>query len=209
MPADRTLLNLLRTGPPYTLIEKERLRRFAKRFCRKHDADFRRLSRTWLSRRSGPWWDDAAVQDIVGTIFMRTLSWIVRYDPSLNPAAKVLPPIEACRVWLRQRVRDEARFAADHTRRNCNRRRRREEEYDADPDSYEAGDRAADPESIALRRSELAAMRTRLNALAPREQKALLMRANGESYESIGAALEISTGAVRVLVHRARARLSA
>jgi RNA polymerase sigma-70 factor (ECF subfamily) len=56
---------------------------------------------------------------------------------------------------------------------------------------------------------ELASLRPHLSALDPADRTALLMRtADGLSYDEIGAALGLSAGAVRVRVHRARARLA-
>jgi RNA polymerase sigma-70 factor (ECF subfamily) len=56
---------------------------------------------------------------------------------------------------------------------------------------------------------ELARLRPHLAALDQTDRTALLMRtAEGYSYDDIGAALGLSAGAVRVRVHRARARLA-
>lgn len=66
------------------------------------------------------------------------------------------------------------------------------------------------PEARAARRDELRVTLAALQELPEIDRAALLMRADdGLTYEEIGAALGVATGAVRVRVHRARLRLAA
>lgn len=70
-------------------------------------------------------------------------------------------------------------------------------------------DAAPGPEAVAIQRDRIRALRSALAALPERERAAVLMRGVGDlSYEAIGAALGISPGAARVVVHRARTRLA-
>jgi len=84
-------------------------------------------------------------------------------------------------------------------------RDRRRGEYDGEPpDSRPSHD------SVAESRSELDAVLADLQRLPERDRAALLMRAaDAMPYEEIGAALSISPGAAKVIVHRARQRLAA
>jgi RNA polymerase sigma-70 factor (ECF subfamily) len=70
--------------------------------------------------------------------------------------------------------------------------------------------READPERRAAARGELAATLAALQHLPELDRAALLMRVEGElPYAEIAAALGLTSGAARVKVHRARARLEA
>jgi RNA polymerase sigma-70 factor (ECF subfamily) len=70
-------------------------------------------------------------------------------------------------------------------------------------------DATVDPESRVESALELASLQPHLAALDPVDRTALLMRAaDGVSYDDIALALGLSAGAVRVRVHRARARLA-
>lgn len=73
----------------------------------------------------------------------------------------------------------------------------------------DAPDSAPSPEAAAIGRDRLRALRSALAALPERDRAALLMRGvGGVSYEAIGAALDLSSGAARVAVHRARRLLA-
>ena len=66
------------------------------------------------------------------------------------------------------------------------------------------------PEAHAASREELRHVLARLRALSEVERAALLMRVEHElTYEDIAAALNISTAAAKVRVHRARLKLAA
>jgi RNA polymerase sigma-70 factor (ECF subfamily) len=65
-------------------------------------------------------------------------------------------------------------------------------------------DRVAEP--VERRSNAIAALRA-LNQLPMEDREALLMRAGDVSYEDIARALGISVGAVKVRVHRSRAKL--
>jgi RNA polymerase sigma-70 factor (ECF subfamily) len=70
-------------------------------------------------------------------------------------------------------------------------------------------DSAPGPETAAIDRDEVRALRSALASLPERERSALLMRGVGDlTYEAIGAALGMSPGAARVTVHRARTKLA-
>jgi RNA polymerase sigma factor (sigma-70 family) len=72
-------------------------------------------------------------------------------------------------------------------------------------------DQLGDPGADATRRAEYRetrlALRQALAALSDIDRAAVLMRADGVSYEDIGAALGLSVAAARVKVHRARRAL--
>ena len=73
----------------------------------------------------------------------------------------------------------------------------------------ERGDSAPGPHALAAGRAELAAVLVDLQTLAEPDRAALLMRAQDQmSYEEIAAALQISAGAAKVKVHRARRRIA-
>ena len=69
-------------------------------------------------------------------------------------------------------------------------------------------DRAPDPHARAESRSELDAVMTALQAMPEVDRAAVLMRADGLSYDEVARALGLSAVAVRVKVHRARLRLA-
>ncbi|MEW5982754.1 MAG: sigma-70 family RNA polymerase sigma factor [Acidobacteriota bacterium] len=70
-------------------------------------------------------------------------------------------------------------------------------------------DSAPGPETTAVQRDEVRALRSALARLPERERAALLMRGVGDlTYDVIGAALGMSPGAARVTVHRARIKLA-
>lgn len=84
-------------------------------------------------------------------------------------------------------------------------RDRRQGTYDGDP-----ADSRPSQGSIAESRSELDAVLADLQRLPELDRAALLMRAEDAlPYEEIAAALQISPGAAKVRVHRARRRLAA
>lgn len=66
----------------------------------------------------------------------------------------------------------------------------------------------ADPDSALIARDELRSVTSRLDQMPAIDRAAVLMKADGHSYEEIGAALELSPAAARVRVHRARAILA-
>jgi RNA polymerase sigma-70 factor (ECF subfamily) len=84
------------------------------------------------------------------------------------------------------------------------RRRRREGAMPPDP-----RDAAPDPEAAAAGRSELDAVLAALQAMPEIDRAAVLMRADGTSYDEIALALDLSAAAARVKVHRARLKLAA
>jgi len=74
---------------------------------------------------------------------------------------------------------------------------------------YEPEDSAPGPQAQAEGRAELDAVLADLQTLAEPDRAALLMRAQDWlSYEEIAAALNISAGAAKVKVHRARRKLA-
>jgi len=84
------------------------------------------------------------------------------------------------------------------------RRRGRQGEMPADvPDS------APGPDAAAASRDELASVMRALQAMPEVDRSAVLMRADGLSYEEIARALEVAPAAARVKVHRARLKLAA
>jgi RNA polymerase sigma-70 factor (ECF subfamily) len=74
------------------------------------------------------------------------------------------------------------------------------------PDVHDA---APGPDAVAAGRSELEAVLAALQAMPELDRSAVLMRADGTSYEEIARALDISPAAARVKVHRARLKLAA
>jgi RNA polymerase sigma-70 factor (ECF subfamily) len=78
------------------------------------------------------------------------------------------------------------------------------------PENFDVADRAPGPETAALGRDELRQVLSALGKLPEHEREVLLM-ATVEclSYQTIGAALNLSVEAVKVRVHRARVRLGA
>ncbi len=84
------------------------------------------------------------------------------------------------------------------------RRRRREGQMPSD-----ARDGAPGPEAAAADRSELEAVLAALQAMPEIDRAAVLMRADGTSYDEIARALDVSPAAARVKVHRARLKLAA
>jgi RNA polymerase sigma-70 factor (ECF subfamily) len=77
---------------------------------------------------------------------------------------------------------------------------------DLDP---ELPSHARTAEDRAAARSEVARVRQAIRHLPEEDRTALMMRANGVSYEEIARALQASVGAIKVRVHRARKRLIA
>jgi RNA polymerase sigma-70 factor, ECF subfamily len=75
-----------------------------------------------------------------------------------------------------------------------------------DPELPEPG---ADPEMLAIHKSELREVLRLLQGIPELDRAALLMRAQqGMSYEDIARALEISLAAVKIKIHRARLKLA-
>ncbi|HYV98702.1 MAG TPA: sigma-70 family RNA polymerase sigma factor [Gemmatimonadaceae bacterium] len=72
------------------------------------------------------------------------------------------------------------------------------------PDTLEDGSSGARATEA---RDELRVVNAQLEALSAEDRTALLMRADGNTYEEIAAALGMTPGAVRVRVHRVRALL--
>jgi RNA polymerase sigma-70 factor, ECF subfamily len=70
-------------------------------------------------------------------------------------------------------------------------------------------DAAPGPDAVAAGRSELDAVLAALQAMPELDRSAVLMRADGTSYEDIARALDLSPAAARVKVHRARLKLAA
>ena len=70
-------------------------------------------------------------------------------------------------------------------------------------------DSAAGAHHAVEQREALGAVTTKLANLPDTDRVAVLMRADGDSYEAIAEALGVSVVAARVRVHRARAALSA
>lgn len=69
-------------------------------------------------------------------------------------------------------------------------------------------DPAPDPERQAVVRDDAARLERALAALAPADREPLVLRAiEGLSYEAIGQVMDLSPGAAKVRVHRARRRL--
>src|SRR5262245_4223404 len=82
--------------------------------------------------------------------------------------------------------------------------RRQEALDDCDP-----ADGTPGPHAVTEGRSELEAVLLDLQTLPEPERAALLMRADDQmSYEEIAAALNVSAGAAKVKVHRARRKLA-
>ena len=75
---------------------------------------------------------------------------------------------------------------------------------DLDPD---LPSKARTAEDRVAARSEVARVRDAIRHLSEEDRTALMMRANGVSYEEIARALHASVGAIKVRVHRARKRL--
>jgi RNA polymerase sigma-70 factor (ECF subfamily) len=76
-------------------------------------------------------------------------------------------------------------------------------------DVSESIDTAAGPETAARDRQRLATVLAALARLKERDRAALTMAAmEGLPYEQIAAALHVSVGSVKVLVHRARVKLN-
>jgi RNA polymerase sigma-70 factor (ECF subfamily) len=85
----------------------------------------------------------------------------------------------------------------------------RQREHRQSPLDERTPDEHPGPEDRARGHSELRAVVAALAGLPEPDRAAVLMRADeGLSYEEIGAALGISTGAAKVKVHRARLRLA-
>lgn len=71
-------------------------------------------------------------------------------------------------------------------------------------------DPAPDPEQRAQARADAARLGRALMALAPADREPLVLRAlEGLSYDAIGQVMDLSAGAAKVRVHRARRRLLA
>jgi RNA polymerase sigma factor (sigma-70 family) len=74
---------------------------------------------------------------------------------------------------------------------------------------HEPADAAPGPHAQAVGRAELDAVLADLQTLAEPDRAALLMRVQDQlAYEEIAAALDISVGAAKVKVHRARRKLA-
>jgi len=126
--------------------------------------------------------DAAAADDVTAETFVRV--WSTR-DRIRHETVRAFLFTIARRLWL-QGVRGRWR---------------------ARPLVDEHLDRSPDPEARAASRVEWERMRRRLARLDLDDRAALLMRADALSYEEIARVLDISAGAAKVRVHRARKRL--
>jgi len=126
----------------------------------------------------------AVAEDVTSETFVRV--WSARERLDLSTLIGYLMTI-ARRLYLEQLNRDRRRGVIDH----------------------EPEDAAPGPHAQAEGRSELDAVLADLQMLAEPDRAALLMRAQDQlPYEEIATALEISAGAAKVKVHRARRRLA-
>jgi RNA polymerase sigma-70 factor, ECF subfamily len=108
----------------------------------------------------------------------------------------------AVRPWLYAIVRNRA---LDELRRPHRRR------VDATPDELMIADRgpAADPYEALLRHERLDGVVAAINELPRRQRLALVMRElDDRSHDEVAAALGVSRGASKTLVHRAKATLA-
>jgi len=110
-----------------------------------------------------------------------------------------IPPGDRARLWL-------FGVAANVLRRGAERHRSSEaliERLRREPFSEEGRDRAVEPEAGSTR-----ALRAALMSLSPADREILTLTAwEGLTPKQIGAVMGLSTGVVRVRLHRARARL--
>ena len=113
-------------------------------------------------------------------------------------ARAVVAPPRSPRSWLfavaLNLVREEGRTAS--------RQQRRLVLYRAEqPDGFEA------PDEILERKDRHAAVRAALDTLAPRDRDAMLLKAEGFSYDDIATTLGLARGAIGTTLSRARQRL--
>ena len=126
----------------------------------------------------------AMAEDITSETFVRV--WSARDRVDLSTVVGYLMTI-ARHLYLGQTGYDRRRDVLDH-----------------DPE-----DAAPGPHAQAEGRAELDAVLADLQPLAEPDRAALLMRAQDQlAYEEIAAALDISAGAAKVKVHRARRKLA-
>lgn len=123
-------------------------------------------------------------EDVTSETFVRV--WGARDRLDLSTVIGYLMTI-ARRLYLEQLRRERERPVIEH----------------------EPQDEAPGPHALVEGRAELDAVLADLQTLPEPDRAALLMRAQDEMpYEEIAAALEISAGAAKVKVHRARRRLA-
>jgi len=130
-------------------------------------------------------------EEVVQDAFMRALT-------SLRATERPM----ALRPWLYAIVRNRA---LDELRRPH--RRRVEDEIE----QLGIADRSADgdPHQALLQSEALAGIVTAINELPPRQRLALVLRElDDRSHDEVAAALGVSRGASKTLVHRARANLA-
>ena len=113
-------------------------------------------------------------------------------------ARAVVAPPRSPRSWLfavaLNLVREEGRTAM--------RQQRRLMLYRAEqPEGFEA------PDEVLARHDRQAAVRAALDTLAPRDRDALLLKAEGFSYDDIATTLGLARGAIGTTLSRARQRL--
>lgn len=130
-------------------------------------------------------------EEVVQDAFMRALT-------SLRATERPM----ALRPWLYAIVRNRA---LDELRRPH--RRRAEDEIERLPLADQSP--AGDPHQALLRREALAGVVTAINELPPRQRLALVLRElDDRSHDEVAAALGVSRGASKTLVHRAKASLA-
>lgn len=132
-----------------------------------------------LTRRTG---DRDRAEEIAQEVFARAV-----VAPPRNPR----PWLFAVALNL---VREEGRRSVSHDRRLV---------------LYKAEQQASAeaPDEVLDRNDRIAAVRTALDQLSERDRDALLLKAEGFSYDDIAATLGLSRGAIGTTLSRARARL--
>jgi RNA polymerase sigma-70 factor (ECF subfamily) len=133
-----------------------------------------------LTRRTG---DPAHAEDLVQEVFVRAME-----SPPANPR----PWLFAVALNL---ARDGSRAAA------------RQDRHLTLLAGEHAGDSAPAPDEELERRERVAAVRAALETLTETDRSALLLKAEGLSYDEIAAALGLAKGAIGTTLARARKRL--
>ncbi|MEO7979756.1 MAG: RNA polymerase sigma factor ShbA, partial [Sporichthyaceae bacterium] len=144
-----------------------------------------RYCRARLGRLPG---SEQAADDVAQEVCLAVLSALPRYRDEGRPFEAFVFGIAAHKVADAQRAAGRAALPSDDL-----------------PDTPDLG---PGPEDHAVRSSEVATARRLLGLLPEHQRELLLMRvAVGLSAEETGAALGMTSGAVRVAQHRALARL--
>jgi RNA polymerase sigma-70 factor (ECF subfamily) len=144
-----------------------------------------RYCRARLGRLPG---SEHAADDVAQEVCLAVLTALPRYRDEGRPFEAFVFGIAAHKVADAQRAAVRAAVPTD--------------------DLPETADGGLGPEDHAVRSSEAATARRLLDLLPPHQRELLLLRvAVGLSAEETGAALGMSSGAVRVAQHRALARL--